>query len=70
MRPGEGDVVARAGSDYEVKRYGFDRPVKSVSGDNVGDWCLYAGTSCGKVTDIPSVSEVVHRLWQESQSEK
>ena len=70
MRPGEGDVVARVGSDYEVKRYGFDKPVKSVSGDNVGDWCLYAGTSCGKVTDIPSVSELVHRLWQESQSEK
>ena len=69
-RPGEGDIVARVGSDYEVKRYSSDTPVSSVSGDNVGDWCLYAGTSCDKVTDIPSVSELVHRLWQESHSEK
>ena len=70
MRPGEGDVVARDGSDHEVKRYGFNKPVKSISGDNVNDWCLYAGTSCDKITDIPGASELVSRLWQESQNAK
>ena len=65
-RPGEGDIVARDASGYEVKRYSFNKPVKSIVEGDVDDWCLYSGTSCGKVTDIPGASELVHRLWKDA----
>ena len=66
-RPGEGDVVARGGAGHVVKRYDFSKPLNIVCEGNPEDWCLYAGTSCGKVSDIPSVSEILHRIWNESQ---
>ena len=69
-RPGEGDIVARGESGYEVKRYDHYTPMRSINEGEVSDWCIYAGTSCDKVTDIPSASELVHRLWKDCQNEK
>lgn len=65
-RPGEGDVVARASSGEEVRRYGSQNPTESVSG-NVMDCSLYAGTSVERITDVPNAKELVLRLWDECQ---
>lgn len=61
-RPGEADVVGRAPSGEEICRYSSDTPTAKISGD-AEDWCLYAGASVGKITDIPSATELMRRLW-------
>ena len=61
-RPGEGDIVARDSSGYEVERYATDYPRVFYKESLMEDMCLYAGTGCTKINDIPSVSELVRRL--------
>jgi nitronate monooxygenase len=67
-RPREGDIVARGKNGYLLKRYDHDTPTRSINEGDVSDWCLYAGTSCGSVNDIPIASELVLRLWQDCKS--
>ena len=69
-RPGEGDIVARGKSEYIVRRYDHYTPTIKISEGDVGDWCLYAGTSCEGIADIPSASDLVYRLWQDFQNEQ
>ena len=45
------------------KKYDFLMPMKDFPIGEVSDWCLYAGLSCDKIKDVPSVSELVDRLW-------
>ena len=65
-RPGEEDVIARTSSGEEVRRYSFENPADSTSGD-VMDCCLYAGSGVEKITDVPNAEELVLRLWDECQ---
>ena len=65
-RPGEQDFVARMSSGEKVRRYSSMTPTESMTGD-VLDCSLYAGTSVGKITDIPKAKELVLRLWNECQ---
>jgi nitronate monooxygenase len=64
-RPGEQDSVARMSSGEKVRRYSSITPTDSMTGD-VLDCSLYAGTSVGKITDIPKAKELVLRMWNEA----
>ena len=68
-RPGEGDIVARGKSQNQIKRYDHYTPMQSITDGDANEWCLYAGTSCEGVKDIPSASELIHRLWTDCQDE-
>ena len=65
-RPREGDIVARDSAGYEVERYSSDYPKVFYKESQMDDMCLYAGTGCTKINDIPSVSELVRRLSEDS----
>lgn len=65
-RPGEGDCVASEPGGCDVLRYD-DSPPRATMQGNPEAMCLYAGTSCEVVCDIPSVSTLVQRLWHECQ---
>jgi nitronate monooxygenase len=64
QRPGEGDIVARLADGSPVARYHFASPQRGVEGD-VTDLALYAGAGVGEITDLPSVAELIKRLWEE-----
>ena len=66
-RPGEGDVLATDSSGFQVRRYASDTPLAQFEGQ-IDELCLYAGSGCGKITDLPSVAELVARLWRECQT--
>ena len=68
-RPGEGDIVARGETQNQIKRYDHDTPMQTFTDGDADEWCLYAGTSCEGVKDIPGASELIHRLWADCQDE-
>lgn len=63
-RPGESDVVARDQDLTEYLRYDSNTAVETMSGD-VTALGLYAGLGVTQIDDLPSVAEVLDRLWQE-----
>jgi len=63
-RPGDGEVVARVGSE-DVERYDDDPPLPTTEG-NVEAMALYAGQSVGGVADLPAAGTVVERLVDEA----
>ncbi len=65
-RPGEQEFVAQMSSGEKVRRYSSKTPTDAMTGD-ILDCSLYAGTSVGKITDIPKAKELVLRLWNECQ---
>lgn len=69
QRPGEGDVVAWTQTGEAILRYEDTAPRDAMTG-NVLDMCLYAGTSCAVVEDVPPVAQLVRRLWAEYQADR
>ena len=67
QRPGEDDVVARTELGEPVYRYDGSAPRIGMTGE-IPEMCLYAGTGCGLITDIPTAAEVIARLMQEYQT--
>jgi len=65
-RPGEHEVVA-IGEGFEVQRYDDTPPMARMSGDLL-DCCLYAGTGCRNIHDIPTVNELMSRIMAESRA--
>lgn len=63
-RPGEGDKVAVTADGEAIFRYEDAAPKQGYTGD-IEAMCLYAGTGCGAIDDIPSAGELVERLWRE-----
>lgn len=63
-RPGEGERIARDPAGHEFHRYDDAPPHAAMTG-NPEAMCLYAGTSCDSIVDIPPASELVERLWRE-----
>ncbi len=63
-RPGEGDTLARNESGAAIVRYDVNPPTQGMSG-SIRECCLYAGTGCGKIDDIPSAADVLKRVWSE-----
>lgn len=63
-RPGEGDVVAVSSEGKQVMRYADTPPIAGMTGA-LDQLCLYAGTGCGQIHDVPAAGELVARLWKE-----
>ena len=66
-RPGEGQVVATSPAGKIVDRYDDTPPAFDMQGD-VLSCCLYSGLGCDSISDIPPVSELLPRLWSETQA--
>jgi nitronate monooxygenase len=67
QRPGEGEIVARTASGEPIYRYEDTAPRQGMTGD-LAAMCLYAGTGCGKITDIPTAATLLARLENELQA--
>jgi len=67
QRPNEEQIVAKAEGGAVLKRYDDVPPAKSMEG-NILDSCLYAGTGCGNIEDIPDAQTLLSRIWSEYQS--
>lgn len=63
-KPGEGEVVAKGESGYDIIIYSGHEPIKGVTG-NLEAMCMYAGEGVKNINDIPSASELIERLWNE-----
>ena len=63
-RPGEGDEVGRTSDGATIRRYSDTAPRAGMTGC-AEEMCLYAGTSCGRIDDVPPAAELVARLWDE-----
>jgi NAD(P)H-dependent flavin oxidoreductase YrpB (nitropropane dioxygenase family) len=64
QRPGEGEIVAYTASGEPIYRYEDTGPRVGMTGD-IAAMCLYAGTSCAGISDIPTAAEVMARLERE-----
>jgi nitronate monooxygenase len=65
-RPGEGETVAVTADGEAILRYEDTAPRIGYTGD-IEAMCLYAGTGCGAISDIPSAAELLQRLWREAE---
>ncbi len=67
-RPGEHDKIARygdaPGDKFTIERYSIDSPGRSISGD-IEALANYAGMGVDDISDIPSVADLVSRIWKE-----
>ena len=63
-RPGELELIASNDTGKIIRRYEEMPPAFDMSGDILA-CVLYAGTGCGKINNIPSVSELLPKLWSE-----
>jgi nitronate monooxygenase len=63
-RPGEGETVAATANGEAILRYTAAFPQQGFTG-NIEAMCLYAGTGCSAIADIPSAGELVERLWRD-----
>jgi nitronate monooxygenase len=64
QRPGEKDIVAKFISGNDIERYSDYPPVQSMEG-KVKDLAMYAGQGAANIKDIPSVNDLILRLWKE-----
>lgn len=62
-RPEENLILAEGSTGHEIRKYDISNPTKAFPISDVSDWCLYAGLGCNKIKDVPSVTELMHRLW-------
>ncbi|WP_411031250.1 NAD(P)H-dependent flavin oxidoreductase [Spongiimicrobium sp. 3-5] len=63
-RPGEKDIVVQFGPDYDVERYSINAPNLNYTGE-IEAMANYAGTSVNDIHDIPTVAELIGRIWSE-----
>ncbi|MCK5441451.1 MAG: nitronate monooxygenase [Maribacter sp.] len=63
QKPGEDDIIAIA-SDFKVKRYEPNAPNKNYKGD-IEAMANYAGEGVDDIDDIPTVTELIERIWKE-----
>jgi nitronate monooxygenase len=64
IRPGEGDVVGHTPAGEPILRYEDTAPRQGFTG-RISEMCLYAGTSCDSISDLPPAAELVERLWSD-----
>jgi nitronate monooxygenase len=63
-RPGEGDIVATGPNDRRVLRYSIAPPQRDFTG-TVTDMAMYAGQGVADIKDVPTVRDLLARLWAE-----
>lgn len=67
QRPNEHETVASGERGDVLKRYDDAPPTEGMQG-SILDACLYAGTGCGSIEDIPDVPTLMSRIWAEYQA--
>ena len=65
QRPGENDVLASNANGSLIKRYDDAPPQQQTSGQ-ILDCCLYAGTGCGVIENIPSAAQLIAQLFDQN----
>tara|TARA_R110002049_G_scaffold100421_2_gene244471 strand:- start:2506 stop:3630 length:1125 start_codon:yes stop_codon:yes gene_type:complete len=63
-RPGETDTVANNGQDVNIERYSISVPQAQFEG-NIEALANYAGYGVNDINDIPTVAELIERIWKE-----
>lgn len=63
-RPGENDVVAKNFNGKDILRYAPTPPIEGATGD-LKAMVMYAGTGAKDIHDVPSVAELIPRIWKE-----
>jgi nitronate monooxygenase len=66
-RPGEGEVIARSGSEGEIVRYQCYTPGTDAEGD-IDALSLWAGQSVGLVSEIKPAGDIVREIVAQAQS--
>lgn len=64
QRPGEKDIIAKFTGGNDIERYSDYPPVQAMEG-KVRDLAMYAGQGVAHIKDIPSVGDLILRLWKE-----
>lgn len=64
FRPSEAEIVASNKSGRTVARYDDMPPANDMDGDVLA-CCLYAGLGCEKIENIPTVAELLPKLWSD-----
>lgn len=64
QRPGENESVGASTNGEPILRYEDTAPRQGFTGD-IEAMCLYAGTGCNHIHDVPTVGEILARLWAE-----
>jgi len=65
-RPGETDAVVKYG-ETDVERYSINSPGAFYEG-NIEAMANYAGKSVDDINDIPTVEQLINRIWKEFQN--
>jgi len=63
-RPSEGETIGLTAEGEPILRYEGTAPKQGTHG-SIEAMCLYSGTGCGEIDDIPGAGDLVERLWQE-----
>lgn len=63
-RPGENETTGTNAQGEPVLRYEDTAPRTGFTGD-VEAMCLYAGTGCARIHDVPPAGELILRLWRD-----
>jgi nitronate monooxygenase len=63
-RPGESQLLIEDSTECKIRKYHFSNPMRRFPITDISEWCLYAGLSCDKISDVPSVTELMQRLWK------
>ncbi len=63
-RPGENDATGMNAQGESILRYEDTAPRQGFTGD-VEAMCLYAGTGCAHIHDVPPAGELILRLWRD-----
>lgn len=66
-RPGEDEVLAQGSAYDTIVRYDDSPPVETTIGQTL-ECCLYAGTGCGNIDDIPGAAQLLSNIWSEYQA--
>ena len=68
-RPNEEQVLSIDDKGAELKRYSDDPPLSTMQGNILG-CCLYSGTGCGSINDIPAAQTLITRIWSEYKAQE
>jgi len=67
QRPGEDEILAECSINGTIIRYDDSPPVETTEGQ-IFECCLYAGTGCANISDIPKVDQLLSDIWSEYQA--
>ena len=67
QRPGEDEVLAEGSAYDTIIRYDDSPPVETTKGQ-ILECCLYAGTGCGSIDNIPPAAQLLSDIWSEYQA--